>query len=189
MLQCVAVCCSVSQCVAVCCSVLQFATVCCSVLQCAAVFAVCWNVLQVVRHDSSIYWHDNGLLNATYLLYLFVCVTWRIHICDVLRPHIWVTVALWICSTLQHTATHCNTLQHSYCITLTFWVPRFLNLTYLYMCVTWLNPRLIDMCDMTHSRVDVAWLIHMCDMTHPYIDMTIVSWIRYIHRKSSLYLP
>ena len=33
VLQCVAVCCSVSQCVAVCCSVLQCVVVCCSVLQ------------------------------------------------------------------------------------------------------------------------------------------------------------
>ena len=68
MLQCVAVCCSVSQCVAlsrnerlemiedvhllvnrhsaVCCSVLQSVAVCCSVLQCVA---VCYSVLQCVE--------------------------------------------------------------------------------------------------------------------------------------------
>jgi len=37
VLQCVAVCCSVSPCVAVCCSVLRCVAVCCSVLQCVAV--------------------------------------------------------------------------------------------------------------------------------------------------------
>ena len=37
LLQCVAVCCSMSQCVAACCSMLQHVAACCSVLQCVAV--------------------------------------------------------------------------------------------------------------------------------------------------------
>jgi len=55
MLQCVAMCCSVSQYVAVCCSMLQYAAVCCSMLQCVAMCcsvlqcaAVCCSVLQCV---------------------------------------------------------------------------------------------------------------------------------------------
>jgi len=51
VLQCVAVCYSVSQCVAVCCSVSQCVTVCRSVLQCVA---VCCSVLQCVLVATSL---------------------------------------------------------------------------------------------------------------------------------------
>ena len=124
--QCVAVCCSVLQCVAVCCfwwcsvvfkkdiamrvsgwylsmiithlhtrvavccSVLQCVAACCSVLQCVA---VCCSVLQCVA---------------------------VILVCHHYHPHKSTTIGVWYtphkacnthCNTMQHTATHCNTLS------------------------------------------------------------------------------
>ena len=50
VLQCAAVCCSVSLCVAVCCSVLQCSAVCGSVFHCAT---VCCSVLQCVAQNGA----------------------------------------------------------------------------------------------------------------------------------------
>jgi len=77
----------VLQCVAVCCSVLQCTAVCCSVLQCVAVYC---SVLQWVAVRCSV------------LRMRVLC-----HFTGFARL-VWVTSKC-----LQHTATHCNTLQHT----------------------------------------------------------------------------
>jgi len=138
-MQCVAVCCSVLQCVAVCCSVLQCAAVaasdrvsileteldkvwvawkinqetinqsmnyliyskldmvcvavCCSVLQCAAVGVVCCSVMQRVAEQRKKDSQDIGDW------------AWQNVFCVIMNESCLYT--------LQHTATHCNTLQHT----------------------------------------------------------------------------
>ena len=94
VLQCVAVCCSVLQCVAVRCSVLQCVAVCCSVLQCAA---VCYNVLQRVAVCCSV---------LPCIAVATVASTYT---------YAWIVAVNLLNSvnTLHHTATHCNTLQHT----------------------------------------------------------------------------
>jgi len=104
---CVAVCCSVLQCdavcanvrytpnrlqsIAVCCSVLQFVAVCCSVMQCAQMSdthsidcnRISRSQISAIHHVFS--WYS-------------IAVYW---------------VCIWHLRTLHHTATHCNTLQHT----------------------------------------------------------------------------
>jgi len=91
VLQCAAVCCSVLQCAAACCSVLQCAAVCCSVLQCAA---VCCSVLQCVAVCCSAL--QCGL---DWFFFIYICSMTYSHMSR--DTH---------CNSLQHTATHCNTL-------------------------------------------------------------------------------
>jgi len=88
---CCSVCCTVLQCFAVYCSVMQSVTLCCAVLQCVAVrcdvlqcVAVCCNVLQCVA----------------------VCCSVVIKLSPDLR------IGRQINHHTEHTATHCNTLQH-----------------------------------------------------------------------------
>jgi len=81
------ICCSVLQCVAVCCSVLQCVAVCCSVLQCVAVCCI------ITYY--TIYYISWG---ATLSIY---------HIYDIRDIPIMEQL---IKNTLQHTATHCNTM-------------------------------------------------------------------------------
>jgi len=83
VLQCIAVCCNMLSCVAVCCSVLQCAVVCCIVLQCAAVGCTV-KTSQKIEERFARPWSES-------------C-----HTCVCVLSH-----------TLQHTATHCNTLQHT----------------------------------------------------------------------------
>jgi len=137
VLQCVAVCCSVLQCAAVCCSMLQ-----CirgrgsiwDVYEANTVtntfLSVTW-LVHICDMTHSYVWHDS-----------FICVTWLIHLCDVTHSYARLdssTRVAWPCicaaslidvcvvcsrSTLtsnykpqhilKHTATHCNTLQHTY---------------------------------------------------------------------------
>jgi len=134
-MRCDAVCCSVLQCVAVCCNVLQRVAVCYSVttkkekrtkfwrshlakgrvwngsmVQCVAVCCsilkshekksvlqfviVCWSVLLRMRIETVYTW-------------VFV----RVFMCN-LDGETW-TDSEFLNATLQHTATHCNTLQHA----------------------------------------------------------------------------
>jgi len=108
----------------------------------------------------------------------FICVTWLIRIRDMTDACMWdVTrraafiayLYVWTathCNTgciyllnasqrivkhLQHTATHCNTLQHTatHCNT-----GCMVHLLPIYMCA---------------SFICVTWLIHVCDMTHSYV--------------------
>ena len=78
LLQCVAVCCSVSQCVAVCHSVLQCVTVCCSVLQCVA---VCCSVLQCV----AVRFEVDPMCSLSFLIHSGLCVVYfvleHVYIC------------------------------------------------------------------------------------------------------------
>jgi len=122
-LQCVAVCCSVLQCVAVCCSVLQCVAVCCSVLQCLQCVAVCCSVLQCVAQRQphvccikapSIDVHALSHPPFTYALH---CTAPP---CNTVQHTRARTVSYTAGGThnvahrtLQHTATLCNTLQHS----------------------------------------------------------------------------
>ena len=125
-------CCSVLQCVAVCCSVLQCAAVCCSVLQCVA---VCCSVLQFVAvccSSGSEEIHSRIQLDSrcnktsnffkeTAEIYQKDCwkETYRRHLFPGNRPDCVESDSRFFstrqCQTnrLQHTATHCNMLQHA----------------------------------------------------------------------------
>jgi len=117
-LQCVAVYCRVLQCVAMCCSVLQSVAVCCSVSvagcckrQLVAQFVVWFILLQCV-----------GALCCSMLEYVAVCCSVLQCVAECCRVLQCVAVC---CSPscvsarnfqgaiLQHTATRCNTLQHT----------------------------------------------------------------------------
>jgi len=102
-------CCSVLQCVAVCCSVLQCAAVkfvfktfitglSCSVLQCCSELQ-CGMSHMTMRHVT----HDN-MLSLMHMCHTatHLNTSTLTHLRDKHQPH-----------TLQHTATHCNTLQHT----------------------------------------------------------------------------
>jgi len=96
-------------------------------------------------------WHD-----------AFICVTWRIHMCDMTHSYVWQDA--FICVTWR---IHMCDMTHSY-----VWHDAFI-------CVTWR----LHMCDMTHSYVwhdafirvishvslRVPWLIWTYDMTHSHI--------------------
>ena len=119
-LQCVAVCCSVLQCAVICCrehdytyttkccSVSQCVAACCSVLQCAeknCYFVVFRSVLQFVAVCCSV------LLKKTRCLHPTSTNCNRRTIYEKIQPVSFVYVNH--CITLQHTATHCNTLQQA----------------------------------------------------------------------------
>jgi hypothetical protein len=95
VLPCVAVYCSVLQCAAVCCRVLPCVAVYCSVLQCVAEWVVCCYILQYVAS----------------CCYALQCVT--VLLCTAVRYSVLSARAegsgFEAHSTLQHTATHCNT--------------------------------------------------------------------------------
>ena len=124
-LQCAAMCCSMLQyvavycsvissinvlfkCVAVWCSVLQCVTVCCNALQYFAMFC---SVTSRVDGLQCLQYHPIIYITYTYIytdglfrvLLLFQCNRSLRHLIT-LSPHPH-------CNTLQHTATHCNTLQ------------------------------------------------------------------------------
>jgi len=115
ILQCVAVCCSVSQCVAVCCSVvpcraiLQCVAVCCSVSQCVAVCCSvlpCRAILQCVviailcsnyTAGAALYCGLLQLLHSVLRCTVVCCSIHTMHLDDL----------------LEYTASHCNTLQQN----------------------------------------------------------------------------
>jgi len=110
-LQCVTVCYSVLQCVAVCCSVLQCVAVCCSVLQWVLVrsrnldvHVLFFNCMHVLLYDV---WNR-----------LNVCIICEISLLQCVNlghRKTWITKCSYVirkCVTLQHAATHCNTLHH-----------------------------------------------------------------------------
>jgi len=106
-----------------------------------------------VWHDASIMKHD-----------LFMCVTWLMHICDMLyATH---------CSTLQHTqhtATHCNAPQQ--------WLIHVCDMAHAYLwrdsikCVPWL----IHAHDMAHSHVcRGSFICETTYITHSYVRQHIL---------------
>ena len=139
------------QCVAVCCSVLQCVAVWCSVLQCVAVWCIT-RMNKLPGYQSSLRWREQTYLQSTDPLpskptaslciyesdhtdtheskvmshvrinccairtlfeMLAVVIHWM-NECDLL--HLWHMSLQHIathCNTLHHTATHCNTLQHT----------------------------------------------------------------------------
>jgi len=114
--------------------------------------------LQILPRTSYL-WHDS-----------FICVTWRIHMCDMTHSYVWHDA--FICVTWR---IHTCDMTHSYvwhdafiCVT---WRIHMCDMTH--SCVWWKNVQGdILVCDMTYSYVwhdsfiCVTWLIHMCDMTH-----------------------
>jgi len=118
VVQCVAVCCRVVQCVAVCCRVVQCVAVCCRVVQCVAVslkcalqcgavcVAVCCSVLQCVAVRCS----------AFQCVALHCSVSWHSRI--IIAQGTFTTATQYNKfhgiathgNTLQHAATHCNTV-------------------------------------------------------------------------------
>jgi len=71
-------------------------------------------------------------MTHSYVWYdLFICVTWLIHMCDMTRSYVWLdsdgirSRRLWA-RLHRHTATHCNTLQHTWH-------------NDSFICVTWLR--------------------------------------------------
>ena len=108
VLQCVAVCCSVSQCVAVCCSVLQCVAVRCSVLQCVA---VCCSVLQCVYFGRpALYWEVTSFCSwARFILcrqifssnisYCVLC--WAVISCSLRARFILLHVSYYYCFLMQ----------------------------------------------------------------------------------------
>jgi len=110
--------------VAVCCSVLQCAAVCCGVLQCVA---VCCSVLQCVAVCCSV------LRCAAVCYSMLQCVA--------------LGCVLHSVNTVQHTATHCDTLQHSFISMLS---PLCLHDRSFYVC-TCVTP--FHTCDRTDSYV------------------------------------
>ena len=113
-------------------------------------------------------------------------MTWLIHVTDMTHIHAFTCVT-WLTTresrqcgghgngllhnTLQHTATHCNTLQHNTAYTFTFT-----------QCGGHGNG-LLHIYDMIYSCVwhgsfmCVTWLIHVIDMTHLYA-FTCVTWVQ-----------
>ena len=143
VLQCVAACCSVLQCVAVCCSVLQCVAVCCSVLQCVAVRCSAlqcvaqWRGHSAVKIDREIRkslqastcerarettqgQETPGCTHATtppkeFLQHTATLQHTASH-CNSLEKNLPTLTLLLhqksLCNTLQHTAAHGNTRQH-----------------------------------------------------------------------------
>ena len=123
--------------------------------------------------------------DVTWLLHTsFICVTWRIHTCDVTIHMCDVTPYVWRDSSICVTwLIHMCDMTHSY-----VWRDSFI-------CATW--P--IYMCDMTHysmmpvpcpctSLYMTYWyvtrLIHMCDVTQPYVwrfSSICVTWLMYMY--------
>jgi len=85
---------------------------------------------------------------------LFICMTWRIHMCDMTHSHAWHDSSICVAWLI-----HMRDMTHPY-----VWHDSFI-------CVTWL----IHMCGMTRSyawhdsSICVAWLIHMRDITHLHV--------------------
>jgi len=172
----------------------KFSGICCSVLQCVAehcrvlqsVAELCNVWAEILRCFTSKFSGIASLKMSVSSLLVrdsFICVTWRIHMCDVIYSHVWhdsfmcVTWLIHMCD-----VTYSYVWRDSFiCIT---WLIHVCDVTHSYvwhdslMCVTYLAhmcDRRIHVCDMTHSYVwhdsfiCVTWLIHMCDMTHSYV--------------------
>ena len=110
-------------------------------------------------------WHHSFMcIRATWLIcrhatsLIYLCVTWRIHVWDMIYPSVWLDSLIcvtWLIDSVTWLIDMCD-MTHSY-----VWHGSFI-------CVTWL----IHMFYMAHSYmwhgsfIHVTWLIHMCDMTH-----------------------
>ena len=124
--------------------------------------------------------HTYTCESAVWPYALFICITWLIHICDMIWCDSFISVACLI---------HTHEMWHG-------WFVRVTSHSYVchdsFICVPWL----IHMCAMTHSYachdsftcikrlsnvtwaicarhhdsfICVPWLIHMCDMTHSHV--------------------
>ena len=106
-----------------------------------------------------------------------MCVTWRIHVCDVTHSYVWHDV--FICVTWR---IHMCDMTHSY-----VWHDAFLYVTWLIHMYDMIFSWLICMCDMT-------WRIHMCDMPHSHVTWLIhvwhpgyVTWERMSHMRTHMW--
>jgi len=113
-MSCVAVCCSVLQCVAVCCSVLQCVAVycdvfqCCSVLQCVAEWArECISLCGQTEWVHLYVWQIHPRVWCDSFIDISGMQEIEIH-CNTLQPATWTHR-----NTLQHSATHCNTMHYT----------------------------------------------------------------------------
>jgi len=93
----------------------------------------------------------------------FICVTWLIHMCDMIHSHVWHDLSIHdqcTCDVFTRDMTHRE---------------QFLD-TCAAPCVTWLIH-------MSHDSYScVTWLIHMCDMTYGYTTYAHVtySWVTWL---------
>jgi len=115
-------------------------------------------------------------------------VTWRIHICDMTRSHVWhdsstcVTWLIYMCDMTHSHVWHDSSYSRS---------------------ASRMAERATMSCGMTHSHVwrdsftCVTWLIHMCDVTHSDVwrDLfTCMAWLTtprvtwFIHTCDMIYL-
>ena len=97
----------------------------------------------------------------------FICVTWLIHVCDiVVQAHQSRVYAVWTLGT-----HHSSMCVASICVT---WLVHTWGMTHSYVChdsfirVPWLIHTMWTL--VIHgSFIHKAWLIHVCDMTHSYV--------------------
>jgi len=169
------VCCSVLQCVAVCCSVTW------SVLQCVA---VCCSVLQCVAEWLESAWLDNHYqktIKSSVLQCVAVCCSELQCVavcCGVLQSDAATQKRLSSqadSKTLQHTATHCITLQQSgkcalqhtathckYCNTLHFMSSHLVSTLHRLQCAMW-KGRTATYCN---TRQHLQHPVNYCTILH-----------------------
>jgi len=113
VLQCVAVCCSVSQCLAVCCSVLQCLAVCRSVLQCVAVcciFSLTWLDRIATKAVASLQW-ENVCCGVLRCVAVGECVLRRVAVCCSGRMCVAATKAVTFIHTSRYPDIHMGWLR------------------------------------------------------------------------------
>ena len=147
-----------------------------------------YSLMQVrnTRGGVNEHWHVDGANNAQTYLYVshdwFPCVTWLIHMCDMIHPRVWhdsfvcVCIAYWC----RYAIGGLGLMSNGMLMVLTMlkliavelaplsWLALTIYAGLLLICVTWL----IHAHDLTHwyvwhdSFICVTWLIHMFDLTH-----------------------
>ena len=108
VLQRVAACCSVLQRVAACCSVLQRVAACCNVCMRGNDFV--WKGLSLFMCacvQVCMKWRDYWYVCSPHCYDAFICVTWLIHICDILHARLRARVCLFVCACVYERAWVC----------------------------------------------------------------------------------
>ena len=147
---------------------------------CAACGVLVCERRESARAHHSVAWHD-----------IFICVTWHIHVCDMMHSYVWhdsFLCVMWLIHMCD--MTHSHVWFDSVCVP---WLVHICEMclcrmTHSYVChdpcicVPW--P--MHMCDMTYSYIlhdsftCVPWHIHMCDMTYLYVwhdTFTCMTWL------------